>query len=69
MQEMVLRIRIQDLKSGAFLNPGSRIQNRFFSDPGSLIPNPKKLIGVRKPKYAIRKTNSRMPLYNVYGKR
>ena len=25
--------------SGAFLTPGSRIRNRFFPDPGSLIPN------------------------------
>jgi hypothetical protein len=31
----VLRIRIQDPGSGAFLTPGSGIRNRFFPDPGS----------------------------------
>ncbi len=36
----VLRIRIRDLGSGAFLTPGSGIRNRFFPDPGSRIPNP-----------------------------
>jgi hypothetical protein len=28
-------LRIQDPGSGAFLNPGSGIRNRFFPDPGS----------------------------------
>jgi hypothetical protein len=48
----VLRIRIRDPGSGAFLTPGSGIRNRFFSgsqssdlgsrisDPGSRIPDP-----------------------------
>ncbi len=36
----VLRFRIQDPGSGAFLTPGSGIRNRFFPDPGSRIPNP-----------------------------
>jgi hypothetical protein len=38
----VLRIRIQDTGSGAFLTPGSRsgIRNRFFPDPGSWISDP-----------------------------
>jgi hypothetical protein len=29
-----------DPGSGAFLTPGSGIRNRFFSDPGSRIPDP-----------------------------
>jgi hypothetical protein len=33
-------LRIRDLGSGAFLTPGSGIQNRFFPDPGSRIPDP-----------------------------
>ncbi len=33
----VLRIRIQDPGSGAFLTPWSGIRNRFFPDPGSQI--------------------------------
>ncbi len=37
----VLRIRIRDPGSGAFLTPGSEIRNRFFPDPGSRIPDPK----------------------------
>ncbi len=38
----VLRIRIRDPGSGAFLTPGSGIgiRNRFFPDPGSRIPDP-----------------------------
>ena len=36
----VLRIRIRDRGSGAFLTPGPGIQNRFFPDPGSRIPDP-----------------------------
>jgi hypothetical protein len=32
----VLRIRIRDPGSGAFLTPGSGIRNRFFPNPGSL---------------------------------
>jgi hypothetical protein len=39
--EAVLRIRIRDLGSGAFLTPGSGIRNKFFQDPGSRIPDPK----------------------------
>jgi hypothetical protein len=35
----VLRIRIRDPGSGAFLTPGSGIRNRFFPDPGSRIPD------------------------------
>jgi hypothetical protein len=31
---------VADPGSGALLNPGSGIQNRFFPDPGSRIPNP-----------------------------
>ncbi len=31
----VVRIRIRGPGSGTFLTPGSGIQNRFFSDPGS----------------------------------
>ncbi len=30
-----------DLGSGAFLTPGSGIRNRFFTDPGSQIPDSK----------------------------
>ena len=36
----VLRIQIRDPRFGAFLTPGSGIRNRFFPDPGSLIPDP-----------------------------
>jgi hypothetical protein len=35
-----------DPGSGAFLTPGSRIQNRFFPDPGSQIPD----LGSRIPR-------------------
>jgi hypothetical protein len=34
--EAVLRIRIRDSGSDAFLTPGSGIRTRFFPDPGSL---------------------------------
>jgi hypothetical protein len=37
--ESVLRIRIRDPESSAFLTPGSGIRNRFFPDPGSRIPD------------------------------
>ncbi len=37
----VLRIRILEPGSGAFLTPGSGIWNRFFEDPGSRISDPK----------------------------
>ena len=37
-RKSVLRFRIPDPGSGAFLTPGSRIRNRFFT--GSRIPNP-----------------------------
>ncbi len=33
--QAVLRIRIRDPGSGAFLTPGSGIRDRFFPDPGS----------------------------------
>ncbi len=42
--EAVLRIRIRDPGSGAFLTPGSGIWNRFFPDPGSRIPDPKPIL-------------------------
>jgi hypothetical protein len=40
----VLRIRNGDPGSGAFLTPGSGIQNGFFPDPGSRIPDPKPIL-------------------------
>jgi hypothetical protein len=35
---------VADPGSGAFLTPGSGIRNRFFSDPGSRIPDPKPIL-------------------------
>jgi hypothetical protein len=32
-----------DPGSGSFLTPGSGIRNRFFTDPGSRIPDPKSI--------------------------
>jgi hypothetical protein len=32
-----------DPGTGAFLAPGSGIRNRYFSDPGSRIPDPKSI--------------------------
>ncbi len=45
----VLRIRIRDPGSGAFLTPGSGIRNRFFPDPGSRISDPGSRIPDPKP--------------------
>jgi hypothetical protein len=40
LKNSVLRIRIRDPGSGAFLTPGSGIRNRAFPDPGSRISDP-----------------------------
>jgi hypothetical protein len=35
-----ISVAVRDPGSVAFLTPGSGIRNRFFPDPGSLIPDP-----------------------------